>query len=215
MTKVLVLYYSSYGHIETMAGAVADGVATAGAMPVVKRVPETVPPEIAGKSGYKIDQAAPVASVAELPEYDAIIVGTPTRFGNMAGQMKNFFDQTGGLWMRDALVGRIGSVFTSTGSQHGGQESTIIATQIVLMHLGMVVVGLPYSFKGQLRMDEITGGSPYGAATLADDGAGGDRQPSANELAGARYQGRHVAELATLLAKRPKSMPGMALAGDQ
>lgn len=215
MTKVLVLYYSSYGHIETMAGAVADGVAAAGAMPVVKRVPETVPPEIANKYGYKIDQSAPVANVAELPEYDAIILGTPTRFGNMAAQMKNFLDQTGGLWMRDALVGRIGSVFTSTGSQHGGQESTIIATQIVLMHLGMVVVGLPYSFKGQLRMDEITGGSPYGAATLADDGAGGDRQPSANELAGARYQGRHVAELATLLAKRPKSMPGIALAGDQ
>lgn len=205
MTKVLVLYYSSYGHVERMAAAIAEGVAEAGATAVIRRVPEIVPPDIAVKSGYKVDQAAPVASVAELPEYDAIIVGTPTRFGNMAAQMKNFLDQTGGLWMRDALVGRVGSVFTSTGSQHGGQESTIIATQIVLMHLGMVIVGLPYSFKGQLRMDEITGGSPYGATTLAEDGAGGDRQPSANELAGARYQGRHVAEIATLLAGRGKT----------
>lgn len=213
MTKVLVLYYSSYGHIERMAAAVADGVSEAGATAVVKRVPEIVPPEIAAKSGYKTQQAAPIASVGELPDYDAIIIGTPTRFGNMAAQMKNFLDQTGGLWTRDALVGRVGSVFTSTGSQHGGQESTILATQIVLMHLGMIVVGLPYSFKGQLRMDEITGGSPYGATTLADDGAGGDRQPSDNELAGAHYQGRHVAELAGILSRRPRSMPNIELAG--
>jgi NAD(P)H dehydrogenase (quinone) len=202
MTKVLVLYYSSYGHIETMARAVADGAREAGADVVVKRVPELVPDEVARKAGYKRDQAAPIASVAELPDYDAIIIGTPTRFGNMASQMKNFLDQTGGLWFKDRLVGKVGSVFTSTGSQHGGQESTILSTHIVLMHLGMVVVGLPYSFKGQMRMDEITGGSAYGASTLADDGSCGDRRPSANELAGARYQGRHVAQIASKLAAK-------------
>ncbi len=202
MTKVLVLYYSSYGHIERMAQAVAGGAREAGAEVAVKRVPELVPEEVRRKSGYKLDQAAPVASVAELPDYDAIIIGTPTRFGNMASQMKNFLDQTGGLWFKDRLVGKVGSVFTSTGSQHGGQESTILSTHIVLMHLGMVVVGLPYSFKGQMRMDEITGGSPYGASTLADDGSGGNRQPSANELAGARYQGRYVAEIAAAVAGR-------------
>jgi NAD(P)H dehydrogenase (quinone) len=201
MTKVLVLYYSSYGHIETMATAIAEGVRQAGAEAVVKRVAEIVPPEIVVKAGYKQNQSAPVASVAELPEYDAIVIGTPTRFGNMAAQMKNFLDQAGGLWARDALVGKVGSVFTSTGSQHGGQETTLITAQIVLMHLGMVVVGLPYSFKGQKRMDEISGGSPYGATTLADDGKGGDRQPSANELAGARFQGQHVADIATRLAR--------------
>ncbi|HEX2115745.1 MAG TPA: NAD(P)H:quinone oxidoreductase, partial [Alphaproteobacteria bacterium] len=141
-----------------------------------------------------------VATVGELPDYDAIIIGTPTRHGNMASQMKNFLDQTGGLWLHDRLVGKIGSVFTSTGSQHGGQESTILSTHVVLLHLGMLVVGLPYSFKGQLRMDEITGCSPYGASTLADDGNQGDRQPSVNELAGARFQGRYVAELAMALA---------------
>jgi NAD(P)H dehydrogenase (quinone) len=201
MTKVLVLYYSSYGHIERMAQAVAEGAREAGAEVAVRRVPELVPEEVRRKSGYKLDQAAPVASVAELPDYDAIVIGTPTRFGNMASQMKNFLDQTGGLWFRDKLVGKVGSVFTSTGSQHGGQESTILSTHIVLMHLGMVVVGLPYSFKGQMRMDEITGGSPYGASTLAD-GSGGNRQPSANELAGARYQGRYVAEIAAAVAGR-------------
>jgi NAD(P)H dehydrogenase (quinone) len=200
MTKVLVLYYSSYGHIETMASAVADGVRQAGVDVVVKRVPEIVPEEIARKSGYKLDQAAPIATVAELPDYDAIIIGTPTRFGNMAAQMKNFLDRTGGLWVQDKLVGKIGSVFTSTGSQHGGQESTILSAHVVLLHLGMVIVGLPYSFKGQLRMDEITGGSPYGASTLADDGEGGDRRPSANELDGARFQGRHVAGVALAMA---------------
>ena len=200
MTKILVLYYSSYGHVEAMAWAVADGVRQAGATAVVKRVPELVPPEIARKSGYKLDQTAPIATVAELPDYDAIIIGTPTRFGNMAAQMKNFLDRTGGLWSQDKLVGKIGSVFTSTGSQHGGQESTILSAHVVLLHLGMVIVGLPYSFKGQMRMDEITGGSPYGASTLAENGNHGDRQPSANELDGARYQGRHVAEVALAMA---------------
>ncbi len=200
MTKVLGLYYSSYGHIETLAHAVADGVRQAGALAQVKRVPELVPEHVARKAGYRTLQPADVASVAELPEYDAIVIGTPTRFGNMAAQMKNFLDQCGGLWADDRLVGKVGSVFTSTGSQHGGQESTILATHTVLLHLGMVIVGLPYSFKGQLRMDAVTGGSPYGASTLADDGSGGDRQPSENELDGARYQGRHVARVAAALA---------------
>ncbi len=200
MTRVLVLYYSSYGHIETLAHAVADGVRQAGALAQVKRVPELVPEHVARKAGYRTSQPADVASVAELPEYDAIVIGTPTRFGNMAAQMKNFLDQCGGLWADDRLVGKVGSVFTSTGSQHGGQESTILATHTVLLHLGMVIVGLPYSFKGQLRMDAVTGGSPYGASTLADDGSGGDRQPSENELEGARYQGRHVARVAAALA---------------
>ncbi|MDH1553131.1 NAD(P)H:quinone oxidoreductase [Stutzerimonas stutzeri] len=200
MTKVLVLYYSSYGHIETLAHAVADGVRQAGALAQVKRVPELVPEHVARKAGYRTLQPADAASVAVLPEYDAIVIGTPTRFGNMAAQMKNFLDQCGGLWADDRLVGKVGSVFTSTGSQHGGQESTILATHTVLLHLGMVIVGLPYSFKGQLRMDAVTGGSPYGASTLADDGSGGDRQPSENELEGARYQGRHVARVAAALA---------------
>lgn len=201
MTQVLVLYYSSYGHIATMAGAVAEGVRSLGngAQAVVKRVPELVPEHVARKAGYQTAPEVPVATVSELPDYDAIVIGTPTRFGSMAAQMKNFLDQTGGLWARDALVGKVGSVFTSTGSQHGGQESTILSTHTVLLHLGMVIVGLPYSFKGQLRMDEITGGSPYGASTLADDGHGGDRQPSANELEAARYQGRHVAQVARAL----------------
>ena len=199
MAKILVLYYSTYGHIEAMAAAVAEGARAAGASVAVKRVPEIVPVAVATEAGYKLDQDAPIATIAELPSYDAIIIGTPTRFGNMAAQMKNFLDQAGGLWFEDALVGRIGSVFTSSGSQHGGQETTITATHTVLLHLGMVIVGLPYSFKGQTRMDEITGGTPYGATTLADDGNGGDRQPSANELDGARFQGRHVAQLAAAL----------------
>lgn len=196
MTRVLVLYYSSYGHVATMAQAVVEGIRETGAEATLRRVPELVPEAVARKSGYVLDQEAPVASVAELAEYDAVIFGTPTRFGNMASQMKNFLDQAGGLWASDALVGKLASVFTSTGSQHGGQESTILSTHVVLMHLGMIVVGLPYTFKGQMRMDEITGCSPYGASTLADDGEGGDRSPSANELAGARFQGAHVARLA-------------------
>lgn len=199
MTKVLVLYYSSYGHIEKMASAVAEGVREAGAEAVIKRVPELVPEEVAHKSGFKLDQPAPIATVDELADYDAIVIGTPTRFGNMAAQMKNFLDQTGGLWAQGKLIGKVGSVFASSASQHGGQESTILATQIVLLHQGMVVVGLPYSFQGQMGVKEVTGGSPYGATTIAD--GDGSRQPSDNELAGARYQGRHVAQIAAKLAR--------------
>ncbi|MGF1610951.1 MAG: NAD(P)H:quinone oxidoreductase [Kiloniellales bacterium] len=209
MTKVLVLYYSSYGHIETMASAVAEGAREAGAHVEMKRVPELVPETVARRSGYRLDQAAPLATVAELVNYDAIILGTPTRFGNMAAQMKNFLDQTGGLWAKDQFVGKVGSVFTSTGSQHGGQESTILSAHIVLLHLGMVIVGLPYSFKGQMRMDEVTGGSPYGASTLADDGKGGNRRPSANELDGARFQGRHVAEVAMALTQGRRQLQAL------
>jgi NAD(P)H dehydrogenase (quinone) len=199
MTQVLVLYYSSYGHIETMAGAVAEGVREAGADVVIKRVPELVPDEVARKSGIKLDQAAPIATVDELPAYDAIIFGTPTRFGNMTAQMRNFLDQTGGLWARGALVGKVGSVFTSTATQHGGQESTILTFIPTLMHHGMVVVGLPYAFAGQTGLEEIKGGSPYGASTIT--GGDGSRMPSAIELEGARFQGRHVAQIATKLAR--------------
>lgn len=197
MTKVLVLYYSSYGHIETMAKAVAEGARSTGADAVVKRVPELVPAEAAAKAGFKLDQEAPVASVDELADYDAIIFGTPTRFGNMAAQMRNFLDQTGGLWAKGALIGKVGSVFTSSATQHGGQESTILTFIPTLMHHGMVIVGLPYSFAGQTGVDEIKGGSPYGASTIA--GADGSRQPSAVELEAARFQGRHVAEIAAKL----------------
>ena len=200
MTKVLVLYYSSYGHIETMANAVAEGARQVEGVEVtVKRVPELVPAEVAQKSHFKLDQAAPVATPAELADYDAVIIGTPTRFGNMSAQMKNFLDQTGGLWASGALVGKVGAVFTSTATQHGGQESTILATHTVLLHQGFIIVGLPYSFAGQSNMDEITGGSPYGASTLAK--SDGSRQPSANELDGARFQGRHVAEITAALIR--------------
>ena len=198
MAKILILYYSSYGHIETIAGAVAEGVRQAGAEAVVKRVPELVPEAVARQSGFKLDQAAPIATVDELPGYDAIIIGTPTRFGGPAAQMKNFLDQTGGLWAKGALVGKVGSVFTSTATQHGGQETTLIATQITLLHHGLVVVGLPYAFQGQMTLAEISGGSPYGASTIA--GGDGSRQPSANELEGARFQGAHVARIAAKLA---------------
>ena len=198
MAKVLVLYYSSYGHIETMAEAVAEGARSAGATVDIKRVPELVPEEVAQKSHFKTDQAAPVAEVADLAHYDAIIVGTPTRFGNMAAQMKNFLDQTGGLWATGKLVGKVGSVFTSTATQHGGQESTLLSTQTVLLHHGMVIVGLPYAWQGQTTLTEISGGSPYGASTIA--GGDGSRKPSANELDGARWQGAHVARIATKLA---------------
>jgi NAD(P)H dehydrogenase (quinone) len=183
-----------------MAAAVAEGAREAGADVVVKRVPETVPEELARKSGFKLDQGAPVAMVDELIDYDAIIVGTPTRFGNMTAQMKSFLDQTGGLWMQGKLIGKVGSVFTSSATQHGGQESTILSTHIVLLHQGMVIVGLPYSFAGQMGVSEVTGGSPYGASTIA--AGDGSRQPSDNELAGARYQGRHVAQIAAKLAAR-------------
>ena len=197
MSKVLVLYYSSYGHIEKMANAVADGAREAGVTVDVKRVPELVPEDVAKKSGFKLDQSKPVATVNELADYDAIILGVPTRFGNMPAQMKNFLDQTGGLWAQGKLIGKVGSVFTSTATQHGGQESTILSTHTVLLHHGMVIVGLPYSFQGQTKLDEVTGGSPYGATTIA--GGDGSRQPSENELAGARFQGRHVATLAAKL----------------
>jgi len=198
MTKVLVLYYSSYGHIEKMAQSVAEGVRQAGARAVVKRVPELVPEEIARKSGYKLDQPAPVATVNELSEYDAIIFGTGTRYGNMTAQMKNFIDQTGALWAQGKLVGKVGSVFTSTASQHGGQESTILTFHPVLLHLGMIIVGLPYAFQGQLGVTEVMGNSPYGASTITH--GDGSRQPSAIELEAARHQGRHVAEIATKLS---------------
>ena len=198
MSKVLVLYYSSYGHIEKMAEAVAQGARDAGAEVTVKRVPELVPEEVARKSHFKLDQAAPIATVEELPNYDAIIIGVPTRFGNMPAQMKNFLDQTGGLSAQGKLVGKVGSVFTSSATQHGGQESTILATQIVLLHQGMVIVGLPYSFKGQMILNEVTGGSPYGASTIA--AGDGSRQPSENELAGAFFQGRHVAQISAKLS---------------
>jgi NAD(P)H dehydrogenase (quinone) len=198
MTNVLVLYYSSYGHVETMAQAVAEGAGgVSGVTATVKRVPETVPREVAEKSGYKLDQPAPIAEVNELPDYDAIVIGTPTRYGAMCGQLKQFWDQTGALWFGDKLVGKVGSVFTSTASQHGGQETTIVSTHTMLLHLGMVVVGLPYTYKGQLTLDEITGGSPYGASTIA--GGDGSRPPSENELAAARFQGAHVAEIAAKL----------------
>ena len=199
MAKVLVLYYSSYGHIETMASAIAEGARSAGADVSVKRVPELVPREVAEQSHFKLDQAAPVATVDELPSYDAIIVGTPTRFGNMTAQMKNFLDQTGALWAGGKLVGKVGSVFTSTATQHGGQESTILSTHTVLLHHGMVVVGLPYTFQGQMIQGEVSGGSPYGASTIA--AGDGSRQPSQNELDGARFQGRHVAAIAARLAR--------------
>lgn len=194
MTKVLVLYYSSYGHIEKMAEAVAAGAREGGAEVTIKRVPELVPEEIARQSHFKLDQAAPIATVDELPEHDAIIIGVPTRFGNMPAQMKNFLDQTGSLWFSGKLIGKVGSVFSSTASQHGGQESTILSTHTVLLHHGMVIVGLPYSFQGQMGVSEVTGGSPYGATTIAN--GDGSRQPSANELAGAHFQGKHVAQIA-------------------
>ncbi|MCP8937959.1 NAD(P)H:quinone oxidoreductase type IV [Alsobacter sp. SYSU M60028] len=197
MTRVLVLYYSAYGHIETMANAVADGVREAGAEAVVKRVPELVPREIAEKSHFKLDQPAPVAEPSELADYDAVIVGAGTRFGTVASQMRNFWDQTGGLWAQGKLVGKVGAVFTSSATQHGGQESTILGFIPTLLHHGMVVVGLPYSFAGQTGMGEILGGSPYGASTIT--GGDGSRQPSAVELDGARFQGRHVATVAAKL----------------
>ncbi|MCA0304258.1 MAG: NAD(P)H:quinone oxidoreductase [Proteobacteria bacterium] len=200
MTKVLVLYYSSYGHIEKMAYAAAEGAREAGAEAVVKRVPELVPAEVAKASHYKVDQPAPVATIDELASYDAILFGTGTRFGNMTAQMKNFLDQAGGLWAQGKLVGKVGSVFTSTATQHGGQESTILTFHPVLLHLGMVIVGLPYAFQGQMGVAEVMGNSPYGASTIA--GGDGSRQPSAVELEGVKFQGRHVAAIAAKLAAR-------------
>ena len=197
MTKVLILYYSAYGHMERMAQAVAEGVREAGVHADIKRVPELVPKDVAKKSGFKLDQAAPIATVPELADYDAIIFGSGTRFGVATSQMRNFLDQTGPLWATGALVGKVGSVFTGSGTQHGGQESTILTMIPTLLHQGMVVVGLPYTFPGQSRTDEITGGSPYGASTITKPD--GSRMPSENELAGARFQGRHVAQIAAKL----------------
>jgi NAD(P)H dehydrogenase (quinone) len=199
MTKVLVLYYSSYGHMEKMAEAAAEGARQAGATVDIKRVPELLTEEAARAAHYKLDQKAPIAQVDDLPNYDAIIVGSPTRYGRAAAQMANFIDQTGGLWMRGALVGKVGSAMSSTATQHGGQETTLFSIITNLLHLGMVVVGLPYAFQGQMRLDEVTGGSPYGATTIT--GGDGSRQPSENELAGARFQGKHVAEIAAKLVK--------------
>jgi NAD(P)H dehydrogenase (quinone) len=197
MPKVLVLYYSMYGHIETMANAVAEGARAAGADVVVKRVPETIPQEQARKIGVKLDQAAPVATVDELPTYDAIIVGSPTRYGNVTGQMRTFWDQTGGLWMKGALVGKVASMFTSSATG-GGTESTIIGFMSQFMHQGMIYVGLPYAAPELLDISEVRSGSPWGAATLADKD--GSRQPSAKELALAKFQGAHVAKVAAKLA---------------
>jgi len=200
MSKVLVLYYSTYGHIETMAQAVAEGARSAGAQVDLKRVPETVPQELARSAHFKLDQAAEVATVAELENYDAIIVGAPTRFGRMPGQMASFLDQAGGLWMRGALHGKVGGAFTSTATQHGGQEVTLFSIITNLLHFGMVIVGLPYSHQGQMTLDEIVGGSPYGATTIA--GGKGQRAPSAIELQGAHHQGHLIATTANRLFDR-------------
>lgn len=197
MSKVLVLYYSSYGHLETMANAVAEGARSTGATVEVKRVPETAPAEVAKAAHFKLDQAAPVATVAELAGYDAIIVGAPTRFGRMPSQMASFLDQAGGLWARGALNGKVGGAFTSTATQHGGQEATLFSIITNLLHFGMTIVGLPYSHQGQMTIDEIVGGSPYGATTIA--GGQGQRQPSSIELEGARHQGKLIAATANKL----------------
>jgi len=194
MAKILILYYSMYGHVETLAYAVAEGArGVEGNEVVVKRVPELMPEDVARRAGAKLDQPAPIASIAELPEYDAIIFGTPTRFGNMCAQMRNFLDQTGGLWAKGLLINKIGSVFVSTATQHGGQETTISSFHNTLLHHGMIVVGTPYSCTELSTISEVTGGSPYGAGTLA--GSDGSRQPSKNEMKIARFQGAHVAAI--------------------
>jgi NAD(P)H dehydrogenase (quinone) len=198
MAKVLVLYYSSYGHMEQMAYAAAEGIRQAGSEAIVKRVPELVPEEIARSAHFKLDQPAPVASVGELPDYDAIILGVPTRYGRMASQIANFWDQAGGVWAQGQLNGKVGSVMASTATQHGGQETTLFSGITNLMHFGMIIVGLPYSYQGQMVIDEVVGGSPYGATTVS--GGQGERQPSQNELEAARFQGRLVAETAAKLA---------------
>jgi NAD(P)H dehydrogenase (quinone) len=198
MSRVLVLYYSSYGHIETMAQAIAEGARSTGAHVDIKRVPELVPETVARGAHFKLDQAAPIATVDELVNYDAIIFGTPTRFGNMAAQMRNFLDQTGGLWARGALIGKVASVFVSTASQHGGQETTITSFHTTLLHHGMVIVGLPYSHPELTDNSEVLGGTPYGASTIA--GADGSRQPSPKELKLARAQGERTAQIAAKLS---------------
>ncbi len=200
MTKVLVLYYSAYGHIEKMAEAVAEGARSTGAKVDIKRVPELVPEEVAKASYYKMDQAAPIATPADLENYDAIIVGAGTRFGTVASQMRNFWDQTGGLWAQGKLVGKVGSMFTSSATQHGGQESTILSFIPTFLHHGLAYVGLPYAFQGQMGVDAVKGGSPYGASTITD--GDGSRQPSAVELDAARFQGAHVAAIAAKVAAK-------------
>jgi NAD(P)H dehydrogenase (quinone) len=197
MARVLVLYYSAYGHIETMANAVAEGARAGGASVDIKRVPELVPEDVARKSYFKLDQKAPIAKIEDLANYDAIIVGSGTRFGRLASQMANFLDQAGGLWMRGALHGKVGGAFTSSATQHGGQETTLFSIITNLLHFGMTIVGLDYGHAGQMTLSEITGGSPYGATTIA--GGDGSRQPTENELQGARYQGRKIAETANKL----------------
>lgn len=197
MAKVLVLYYSTYGHTEAMAQAMAEGARSAGATVDIKRVPETVPEDVAKSNHFKLDQAAPIATVNDLTDYDAIIVGTGTRYGRVSSQMASFLDQAGGLWAKGALNGKVGGAFTSTASQHGGQETTLFSIITNLMHFGMIIVGLPYSFQGQMRLDEITGGSPYGATTIA--AGDGSRQPTETELAGARHQGELIAKTASKL----------------
>lgn len=197
MAKVLVLYYSAYGHIETMANAVAEGARSAGATVDVKRVPELVPEDVAKASYYKVDQAAPIAKPDDLVDYDAIIVGAGTRFGTVASQMRNFLDQTGGLWFQGKLVGKVASAFTSSATQHGGQESTILGLIPTFLHHGMAYVGLPYAFQGQMGVEAVKGGSPYGAATITD--GDGSRQPSEIELEAAKFQGAHVAKIAAKL----------------
>ncbi|MBA4308121.1 MAG: NAD(P)H:quinone oxidoreductase [Sphingopyxis sp.] len=198
MTKVLVLYYSSYGHLETMAEAIAEGARSTGVEVAVKRVPETAPLEVAQAAHFKLDQKAEIATVDELKNYDAIIVGTGTRFGRMSSQMASFWDQAGGVWMRGELNGKVGAAFTSSATQHGGQETTLFSIITNLLHFGMTIVGLDYGFAGQMRNDEVTGGAPYGATTIAN--GDGSRQPSETELDGARYLGKRVAETAAKLA---------------
>ena len=197
MSKVLVLYYSAYGHIEAMASAVVEGAREGGASVDIKRVPELVPEDVARKSYYKVDQKAPIAKIEDLADYDAIVIGAGTRFGRLASQMASFLDQAGGLWMRGALHGKVGGAFTSTATQHGGQETTLFSIITNLLHFGMVIVGLDYGHAGQMTLAQITGGSPYGATTIA--GGDGSRQPTENELQGARYQGRKIAETANKL----------------
>ncbi len=200
MAKVLVLYYSSYGHVETLANAVAEGARSAGAAVDIKRVPETAPLEVAKAAYFKLDQSAPVAVIDDLANYDAIIVGCPTRFGRMASQMASFLDQAGGLWARGALNGKVGGAFASTATQHGGQEVTLFSIITNLLHFGMTIVGVPYSHQGMMTLDEVVGGSPYGATTIA--GSDGRRQPSAIELAGAQHQGMLIAQTAQKLSAK-------------
>ena len=197
MTKVLVLYYSSYGHLATMAEAVAEGARAAGANVTIRRVAETVPAEIAAQSGFRPDERHAIATTAELPDYDAIVVGSPTRFGRLSSQMASFWDAAGGLWMRGALNGKVGAVFTASATQHGGQETTLFSLITNLLHFGMTIVGLDYGFAGQMGVDEVKGGAPYGATTIAD--GDGSRQPSEADLAGARYLGEKVARTAAKL----------------